>query len=111
MRSKPTSKDSGIYHFSITGIADLPRFDKSIWFTTPRYAEDLLSARRRHMKKGLLLLQNVPTINSGTLHFLKRKLTNKTAITKAAAMAVVPWAFIVRPQRLSSSLSMTQFSI
>jgi hypothetical protein len=43
-------------------------------------------------------------------HFLKRKLTNKTAITKAAAMAVVPWAFIESPQRLTSSLSMAQLS-
>jgi hypothetical protein len=45
-------------------------------------------------------------------HYLrKRKLTNKTAITKAAAMAVVPWAFIESPQRLSSSLSMAQLSL
>lgn len=44
-------------------------------------------------------------------YFLKRKLTTKTAITKAAAIAVVPWAFIESPQRLSSSLSMTQLSL
>jgi hypothetical protein len=44
-------------------------------------------------------------------YFLKRKLTNKTAMTKAAAMAVVPWAFIESPHRLSSSLSKTQFSL
>jgi len=46
-----------------------------------------------------------------TSYFLKRRLTNKAAITKAAAMAVVPWAFIESPQRLTSSLSTAYLSI
>jgi hypothetical protein len=43
-------------------------------------------------------------------HFRNRKPTSNSAITNAAAIAVVPWAFIESPQRLSSSLSMTQLS-
>jgi hypothetical protein len=59
----------------------------------------------------LRFLGRRPTVHTLGHHFLKRKLTNKTAITKAAAMAVVPWAFTLSPQKLNSSLSMTQLSL
>jgi hypothetical protein len=57
---------------------------------------------------------NVPvlTVHTPGCYFLKRKLTNKTTMVKAAKTAVVPWAFTVSPHRLNSSLSiMTQISI
>ena len=55
--------------------------------------------------------QSLKAFNTRGHHFRKRRLTIKTAITKAAAMAVVPWACIESPQRLTSSLSMAQLSL
>jgi hypothetical protein len=52
----------------------------------------------------------LPVLIASRRYFLKRKPTNKTAITKAAAIAVVPWAFMLRKPSETSSLSMTEFS-